>query len=291
MTTQPGDIDRYGHTLRIGALDQFYLDVPGGSPTLLMLHGLSSNANVFGALMAAGLSPTFHIVAPDLRGRARSGQPPTGYAMADHATDMIGLLDVLALSRVAIVGHSFGGWLGIYLAANFAERVERLVLIDVALSYNATVAALLKPGLDRLRRVLPSADAYVAEVRGAPHLDGVWDEHMERSTRAELRIDTEGTVRARTSATAVTQALAALTSEPWLHMVQQVRQPTLLLNAVRPYGPPGSPPLVEEINARATARAFANARYVQVPGNHMTMILGAQAPVLAGEIASFLRSS
>jgi thioesterase domain-containing protein len=68
-----------------------------------------------------------------------------------------------------------------------------------------------------------------------------------------------------------------------------VRQPTLLLNATGAYGPAGTPALVEPEYARQTAAAFADVRYVQVPGNHMTMVFGAAAPVVAAEIERFVR--
>lgn len=37
--------------------------------------------------------------------------------MADHAADVIGLLDVLDIERATLAGHSFGGLLAFYLAA------------------------------------------------------------------------------------------------------------------------------------------------------------------------------
>jgi hypothetical protein len=77
-------------------------------------------------------------------------------------------------------------------------------------------------------------------------------------------------------------------TEPWLHHVQQVRQPTLLLNAIAPFGPPGTPPLFDEVSARATARAFANARYVMIPGNHITLLFGEGASAVRREIEHFV---
>ncbi|MGH7693648.1 MAG: hypothetical protein ACRENH_01635, partial [Gemmatimonadaceae bacterium] len=57
------------------------------------------------------------------------------------------------------------------------------------------------------------------------------------------------------------------------------------------YGPPGSLPLIDEISARATARAFPNARYIQVPGNHLTMVFGGAAGAVLREIETFVFSS
>lgn len=266
-----------------------YLDLPGGSPSLVLLHGLSANAHCFGGLIGAGLSPSFRVIAPDLRGRGKTDKPATGYTMADHARDVLSLLDALGLERVVLAGHSFGGYLAIYIAARFPERVEKLIVIDAAITLNPRVGELLKPSLDRLTRISPSIDAYLAEARSAPHLNGFWDADIERYFRAEIQENADGTAQSATSAMAIGQALQGVAVEPWLEWVGAVRQPTLLLNATGAYGPPGTPALVEPEYARQTAAAFTDVRYVQVPGNHMTMVFGAAAPVVAAEIERFMR--
>jgi hypothetical protein len=69
-----------------------------------------------------------------------------------------------------------------------------------------------------------------------------------------------------------------------------VRQPTLLLNALGPYGPPGCPPLIDGEHARDTAQSFPDCRYVEVPGNHLTMLFGEGAAVTRREIEAFVRA-
>ena len=289
--SRPAHAGQTSHLVRVGDVELFYLDAPGGSPPLVLLHGLSSNANAFGGLFSAGLSPTFRVIAPDLRGRARSSKPATGYGMAEHAADVIGLLDVLGLGRVVLGGHSFGGYLAMFIAAHYPDRVERLIVIDAAITSHPRIGILLKPSLDRLTRVAPSADHYLAEIRTAAYLEGAWDDDVEQYFRAEIVENPDGTAQASTSASAIGQAIVGIANEPWLHIVQHVRQPTLLLNALGAYGPPGTPPLIDEITARATARAFPNATYALVPGNHITMVFGEAAVVVRSEIERFVSGS
>jgi pimeloyl-ACP methyl ester carboxylesterase len=275
-------------SLVIGGLNIHYIDAPGGEPPIVMLHGLSANAHCFAGLIDAGLSPRHRVIAPDLRGRGRSDKPATGYTLADHARDVLGLMDALGLERVMLAGHSFGGYVAIYIAAHFPERVEKLIVIDAAITLNPRVGELLKPSLDRLTRVSPSVDAYLAEARGAPHLDGFWDASIEQYFRAEIQENPDGTAQSATSASAIGQAMQELVGEPWQALVSSVKQPTLLLNAVGPYGPPGTPALVEAEYAKATASAFPDVRYVVVPGNHMTMVFGDAAVAVNREIEKFL---
>ena len=263
-----------------------YLEWPGAEPPIVLLHGLSANANEFAALGTA-LSPRFRVIAPDLRGRGGTDKPATGYTMADHAADVIALLDTLGMNRVVLGGHSFGGFLAIYLAVHHPDRVARLVVIDAAIEINPNVREMLGPSLGRLRRTFPSAETYLDEVKRAPYMDGTWDWAMESYFRAELAMSEDGTVRSATSADAVAESMTQVLGEPWADLVARVRQPTLLVNAPADYGPPGTGAIVPEANARATARMFRDGRYVAVSGNHLTMVFGAHARGLAVEISAF----
>ena len=278
----------HGRFLELRGLRTHYLDVPGGDPPIVLLHGLSANAYEFDGLLSAGLSPAFRVVAPDLRGRGRSGKPPTGYRMHDHAGDVLELLDALDLDRVVLGGHSFGAYLSIYLAAHHPERVTKLIVIDAALSLHPRVGEMLKPSLDRLTQVSPSAESYLAALRDAPYMAGRWDDSLERYFRAEMVENADGSVRSATSASAIAQALVAVRSEPWGELVRRVEQPALLLNALGAYGPEGTPPLIEEASARETASTFANCRYVEVPGNHLTMVFMEGAAAIRREIEAFI---
>ncbi len=271
-----------------GSLRTHFLDFRGDEPTIILLHGLSANAHEFCGLTEAGLSPRFRVIAPDLRGRGQTDKPATGYSMEAHAADVIALLDALEIDQVVMGGHSFGGLLSIYLAANYPERVSRVVVIDAAIVFHENVNELLKPSLARLARVLPSTEAYLAEIRSAPHVDGLWDKSIEGYYRAEIQENADGTAQSITSALAVEQALTAVQREPWAELVASVKHPVLLLNAERGFGPPGAPPLVPPEHALSTSRAFSNCRYVLVPGNHLTMVFGENAHVVQREIGDFV---
>ena len=292
MTAEPrleiDDRAEYDKFVTVRGLRIHYLDYPGPLPAIILLHGLSANANEFGGLLDAGLAENHRVIAPDLRGRGRTGKPDSGYAMSHHAADVIALLDELGLEKVVMGGHSFGALLSIYLAANYPDRITRVVVIDAAIVFHPDTEELLKPSLARLARILPSADAYIKEVKGAAHVAGAWDSALEGYYRAELQENPDGTAQSLTSANAVAQALRGVGAEDWASLVAAVKHPVLLLNAGEAYGPPGSPPLVPPEHARTTASAFRNCKYVAVPGNHLTMVFGDNAAVIRREIDLFL---
>ncbi len=287
--TQLNRSDTTDYFAVLNGVEMHYLDRAGGDPTIVLLHGLSANANEFGGLMDAGLSPSYRVVAPDLRGRGRSGKPLSGYRMADHAADIVALLDAIGLDRVVMGGHSFGGLLAIYIAACFPERVSRVIVIDAAIQMHPDVRQLIQPSLDRLGKVLPSVGAYISEMQRAPHLAGFWDSAIEGYFRAEISENADGTVQSLTSADAIVHALEGAQMEPWRELVTSIRHPVLLLNACGEYGPSGSPPIVPPEHALDTACAFDDCQYVEVPGNHLTMVFGDNASTVAGHIDAFVR--
>ena len=75
-----------------------YLDHGGDGPMLVLAPGLTANAHSFDGLVHAGLGSAARVLALDLRGRGESDQPPSGYAMEDHARDVLGFLDALGWS-------------------------------------------------------------------------------------------------------------------------------------------------------------------------------------------------
>lgn len=263
------------------------LDYPGDGPTLILLPGLTANAHSFGSLVAAGLAPRFHCLALDLRGRGLSDKPASGYTMADHAADVLGMLDTLGLETAVLVGHSFGGLLAYYLAAKHPDRIARLVAIDAArAATHPEVAEMIKPSLARLGQVLPSVDAYLAAMKQMPFLKGQWDEYIEAFYRADLRVNDDGTAQAQSTPEAIGAAIDGVIGEEWGAIFDAIEQPTLLINATEPYGPAG--PIVTRAQAEETVGLLANGRYAHVPGNHATMLFGDNAAKTVEAITQFV---
>lgn len=265
-----------------------YLDHNGGEPPIVLMHGLTANAHCFDGLVHAGLSPRFRVLAVDLRGRGLSDKPASGYSMAEHAADVIGLLDSLGFSSVVLGGHSFGALLTFYMAAHFPNRVKKLVLLDAAASLHPRVRELIKPALDRLGKTVPSWEAYLHAMKQAPYYQNWWEPEIESYFRADVQINKDGTVQPRSRPEAIAEALDKLLDEPWHRHLAKIQQPAVLLNALGPYGPPGTPPVLPYEQAQETVRALKNCQYVEIPGNHMTMLYGTGAQRITAAITKIL---
>ena len=143
-------------------------DAPG-APLVVLVHGITGNALAWGPV-AAALAGAYEVVAPDLRGRARSAGLPGPYGLSAHAADITALLDRFGADADAgaaatvLVGHSMGGFVAALAAAGTArDLVHGLVLVDGGLPFavppaadtDAMLAAFLGSSLARLDATFP----------------------------------------------------------------------------------------------------------------------------------------
>jgi pimeloyl-ACP methyl ester carboxylesterase len=128
-----------------------------GTP-LVLVHGFGTEAAVNWYHQMVACVPTFDVVAPDLPGFGGSDRLSTTNCIALQVRCIAALLDRLGLQRVALVGHSMGGWISLAFAATFPERVTRLVVVDAAgLRFDPDVTlerALLPQTVDDVRLLI-----------------------------------------------------------------------------------------------------------------------------------------
>ncbi|ROR35040.1 alpha/beta fold hydrolase [Inmirania thermothiophila] len=101
-----------------------------GAPALVILHGLfgsGRNWRSVGQRLARGR----RVVLADARNHGASPRAP-GMDYRAQAADVERLMDRLGIGRAALLGHSMGGKTAMTLALTRPERVERLVVADIA---------------------------------------------------------------------------------------------------------------------------------------------------------------
>jgi pimeloyl-ACP methyl ester carboxylesterase len=267
-----------------------YLDHPGEEGPIVFLHGLSANAHSFDQLVRAGLMAPFRVLALDLRGRGLSEKPPTGYSVAEHASDVVEWLNTLRLHNVILVGHSYGAFLASYVAAHNPDRVRKLILLDIFESgaRSSRVVELLRPSLGRLGRSWSSPAEYISEMRQAPHLSRWWDAAMEQYFLTDVEEGTDGRLRSRARVEAVSESAQDSARLDWAPILAGVTRPSLLLHALEPFGSDNATPLVLSEEAKMTAAAMPDCRCLPVPGNHITMLFGAAAGRVGTAISEFI---
>ena len=100
-----------------------------GKP-LLILHGLFGSLNNWN-WQSRELAKTLAVTALDLRNHGASFHAPDmTYPLM--AADVLAWLDANEIASCCIMGHSMGGKVGMELALQHPQRVERLLVVDIA---------------------------------------------------------------------------------------------------------------------------------------------------------------
>lgn len=103
------------------------VDGPPSAPTVVLANSLGSTPAMWDPQYPP-LANRLRVVRYDHRGHGESPVPPAPYELADLGADAIALLDRLGLERVHWCGLSLGGMVGMWMAINAPERIDRLVL-------------------------------------------------------------------------------------------------------------------------------------------------------------------
>lgn len=151
-----------------------------GEPLLLLNGGMMTYAAW--EPLARRLGPGRRLIRCDLRGQLLSpGAAPA--ALEDNVADLTALLDHLEVDSTHVLGASYGGEIGLLLAALAPERVRSLVAVTVA---DHADEAMARDG-ERWRRLLGAAvDAESRERFYHRLLEAVYSDGFRERFGAEL---------------------------------------------------------------------------------------------------------
>ncbi len=114
--------------IKINDIELAYARRGKGTP-LVLLHGFPLDHHLWDDVSSL-LEDKFELILPDLRGFGESTTVGAPYSMDDYASDIAGLLDQLGIQKVAVAGHSMGGYVALAFAKLYPERVSGLALIS-----------------------------------------------------------------------------------------------------------------------------------------------------------------
>ncbi len=166
-----------------------FLHRPGPGATLVLLHGIGSNATSW-APMIAELPLCIEVIAWWAPGYGASDPvAPERPAPADYAARLLAMLDALRRDRVVLAGHSLGCLFAGAFAAAHPARVAGLALLSPALGYRVASDAPLPPAvqarIDELAELGPEAFAAKRAGRIAHRPEAV---PAVRAAMAEVRL-------------------------------------------------------------------------------------------------------
>jgi pimeloyl-ACP methyl ester carboxylesterase len=215
-------------------------------PVVLAAHGITGSG-VSWNIVRDQLGADVTLLAPDLRGRGEAADWGPPYGMAQHAADLVALLDREGVTEpVTVAGHSMGGFVAVVLAHLHPGRVKNVVLVDGglplvphapdpgAIDIDQLLTAVIGPAIARLSMTFESREAYRDFWRAHPSFAGdQWNDYVEQYVDYDL-VGTEPELRSRVSADAVRGDTTDLfTTSTLFDAIAALDKPTVLLRAPR----------------------------------------------------------
>jgi pimeloyl-ACP methyl ester carboxylesterase len=101
---------------------------------IVMLHGWGASLYTFRHALSILPARGFRVIAVDMRGYGLSDHPrgADAFTLGAYMSDLISLLDTLALTNVVLAGHSMGGAVALHFALRHPNRVRALALVNPA---------------------------------------------------------------------------------------------------------------------------------------------------------------
>jgi haloalkane dehalogenase len=115
--------------LRLAHIDE------GSGPPVVFFHGEPTWSFLWRKVIPPVVAAGFRAIAPDLPGFGRSDKPSDidWYSYDRHTAAMAALVEELDLHDATVVVHDWGGPIGLRLAAEYPDRISRIVAMDTGI--------------------------------------------------------------------------------------------------------------------------------------------------------------
>lgn len=108
---------------------EYYKENPS-RPTILFIHGFLSSSFSFRKLYPL-LKNEYNLISVDLPPFGKSGKSlKYVYSNENNASSVISLLEKLGIEKVAVIGHSMGGQIGLRIAGKRPNLTEKAILLS-----------------------------------------------------------------------------------------------------------------------------------------------------------------
>lgn len=104
---------------------------PESDKTLILIHGLASDAGFFKTIVPA-LAKEYRVIVVDLPGYGHSEKGDFPYGMKWYAEQIQKLIKSLSLKNITLSGHSMGGQIAMTYALNWPNDIQDLILLSPA---------------------------------------------------------------------------------------------------------------------------------------------------------------
>jgi 3-oxoadipate enol-lactonase len=245
----------------------YELSGPPAAPVLILSNSLGTDYSLWDP-QAAPFAVQFRLLRYDMRGHGQSSSPQGPYSVPDLARDVLALADSLAIDRFHFCGLSVGGQIGMSLALQAPQRLNRLVLcntgpkIGTLESWNARIDLVHTQGMQEVAKVIPAR--WFTHSFQTSHPQAV-----AATLRVVEALDPEGYIA----------GCCAVRDFDARNDVSSIRVPTLVISGTHD---PATPPA----DGHFLTDHIAGARYVELNASHLSNIEAAAQ--FTNEVLAFL---
>jgi pimeloyl-ACP methyl ester carboxylesterase len=100
---------------------------------MLLLHGFRGHAHWWD-FVAPWFAKDYRVIAIDFCGMGDSSSRPN-YSRAGFVEEVHAMLEMIGPKPVTLVGHSFGGRIAVFVAHQYAQLLERAIIIDTNIGF------------------------------------------------------------------------------------------------------------------------------------------------------------
>lgn len=231
----------------------YALEGPAEKPALILSNSLGTDFSMWD-LQIPEFAKSFRVLRYDTRGHGKSSITPGAYSAKQLANDVLVLADTLKLDRFHFCGLSMGGMIGMYLAANAPQHVNKLVLCSTAAKIGNT--EMWKTRIDTVRQkgMRPIAAATMER----------WFTHEFRAKNPSVVANTQKMVEL-TNPEGYVSNCAAVRDFDFREQLGKIYAPTLVISGMHD-------PSTTPADGRFLTEHIPDARYVELYSAHLSNI-------------------
>lgn len=151
---------------------------------ILLLHGALGSAASLHPLKEV-LQKDFEVFTYTFKGHGGSQIPSEDFTISNFASEVIDFLEENSLDKIIIFGYSMGGYVGLYLAQHFPEKVEKLYTLATKLDWtiegSVKEAAMLNPM--KIKEKVPKYAMALEQLHGS-----YWEALMGKTAQMMLNL-------------------------------------------------------------------------------------------------------
>lgn len=245
----------------------YRLDGQPDGPVIMLSNSLGTCFEMWNAQVAR-LTARYRVLRYDSRGHGRSESPDAEYSIERLGRDALELLDEIGVGRAHFCGLSLGGMVGMWLAANEGERIDRLILCNTAAQLGPPAAWLERAAAVRAGGMAAVADAVLER----------WFTSDFRRARPD-EVERIRSMLLTTDPTGYAGCCAAIRDMDLREALSLITRPTLVVAGAQD-------PATPREAAIAIAAAIAGSRLAVLDAAHLSNVEAAEP--FTGAVTEFL---